>query len=154
MPSSARLALAPAVALAALVAAGPAWAGTLPCDQYSRACETPSPTPPAGDDGGGGVVVPTPTQGATEEPGGTPTTPPPGDTGGDDGTDTSTDVDDDDGGATAGGTPVTGGGAVEGDTLPFTGGDLVLGALTGLAAVGAGTALVVAGRRRRTGLAG
>lgn len=32
--------------------------------------------------------------------------------------------------------------------LPFTGGELVLAAATGIAALGAGTALVVAGRRR------
>jgi hypothetical protein len=44
---------------------------------------------------------------------------------------------------------------VEGEkqTLPFTGGEIVLMTAAGLGALGAGTAFVVAGRRRRSGTA-
>ncbi len=48
-------------------------------------------------------------------------------------------------GAGSGAGAASGGG---GATLPFTGGETVLYSLIGLGAVGAGTALVVAGRRR------
>jgi len=50
------------------------------------------------------------------------------------------------GGAPAGGANDAGGGRGE---LPFTGGELVLMTLVGAGAVAGGTALVVAGRRRR-----
>jgi hypothetical protein len=38
---------------------------------------------------------------------------------------------------------------VQADTLPFTGGELVLMSAAGIAAVGVGTSVVVAARRRR-----
>lgn len=40
-----------------------------------------------------------------------------------------------------------------GSTLPFTGGEVALAAAVGLTAVGVGTAMIVAGRRRATTLA-
>lgn len=50
----------------------------------------------------------------------------------------------------AGGTGTAGGAGTSGGTLPFTGGEVVLLSAVGLGAVGAGSLLVVAGRKRRT----
>jgi hypothetical protein len=42
---------------------------------------------------------------------------------------------------------------VKGEKLPFTGGEIALMSLAGVGALGAGTVLVAAGRRRRTAAA-
>ncbi len=110
---------------AALAVATPAYAV---CESYSGGCASTPPTAPPGGGGGAPIDGGTENPGAGEEPTGTVTeqSGPAGPAGSR--TPRST------------GTPAT---------LPFTGGELVLLSTVGVGALVGGTALVVAGRRRR-----
>jgi hypothetical protein len=134
------------VAFASWSAIGLATPAYALCESYSGGCPTATPsTPPGTGTGGGGG-----TGGSGQQPG-------PGNSGGQPGQPgqpgkPGTVVPN-------GQTPIQGSvtrpGADAGpSTLPFTGGELVLLTALGAGAVAGGTALVVAGRRRKGDLAG
>jgi hypothetical protein len=162
MRTTSRLAVSAAVLGGGLLLAAPVSAQeatTTPCP-YPFDCPTPSPTAPTTSP----TTSPTgsPTTSPTTSPTASPTTSPIGGGGGGPSTG-ETPAPTESPAAGGAGTPIGGGGGgpatvVDNPTrgaagvgeLPFTGGEVTLIALAGVAAVGGGVALAAAGRKRRT----